>query len=129
MGTIIDPLSLGVSGFEKVKFAYPKSEYNARVFNTYDDIPEKIDDEIVNKLKTLGRKVLKCIPQDKNGPPFLLRIDFGCCLNNMNNCRDYFVNEIEYVPNMFPEYNTHVDILKRLGEAIIKKSKDLKNKK
>ena len=129
MGTIIDPLSLGVSGFEKVKFAYPKSEYNARVFNTYDNIPEKIDDELVNKLKTLGRKVLKCIPQDKNGPPFLLRIDFGCCLNNMNNCRDYFVNEIEYVPNMFPEYNTHVDILKRLGEAIIKKSKDLKNKK
>ena len=129
MGTIIDPLSLGVSGFEKVKFAYPKSEYNARVFNTYDDIPEKIDDELVNKLKTLGRKVLKCIPQDKNGPPFLLRIDFGCCLNNRNNCRDYFVNEIEYVPNMFPEYNTHVDILKRLGEAIIKKSKDLKNKK
>ena len=129
MGTIIDPLSLGVSGFEKVKFAYPKSEYNARVFNTYDDIPEKIDDELVNKLKTLGRKVLKCIPQDKNGPPFLLRIDFGCCLNNRNNCRDYFVNEIEYVPNMFPEYNTHVDILKKLGEAIIKKSKDLKNKK
>ena len=129
MGTIIDPLSLGVSGFEKVKFAYPKSEYNARVFNTYDDIPEKIDDELVNKLKTLGRKVVKCIPQDKNGPPFLLRIDFGCCLNNRNNCRDYFVNEIEYVPNMFPEYNTHVDILKRLGEAIIKKSKDLKNKK
>lgn len=128
MGTIIDPASLGVSGFEKVKFAYPKSEYNARVFNTYDEIPEKIDDELVNKLKTTGRKVLKCIPQDKNGPPFLLRIDFGCCLNNMNNCRDYFVNEIEYVPNLFPEYNTHVDFLKRVGEAIIKKSKDLKKK-
>ena len=41
MVTIIDPASLGVSGFEKVKFAYPKSEYNARVFNTYDDIPCK----------------------------------------------------------------------------------------
>lgn len=128
MGTIIDPSSLGVGGFEKVSFAYPKSEYNARVFNTYDDIPEKIEDELITKLKTLGRKVLKTIPQDKNGPPFLFRIDFGCCLDNKKNCRDYFVNEVEYVPNLFPEYNTHVDILKRLGEAIIKKSKDLKKK-
>ena len=41
---------------------------------------------------------------------------------------EYFVNEIEYVPNLFPEYNTHVDILKKVGEAIIKKSKDLKKK-
>lgn len=128
MGTIIDPLSLGVSGFEKVTFAYPKSEYNARIFNTYDDIPEKLDDALINKLKTMGLKVLKTIPQDKNGHPFLLRIDFGCCIDNKENCRDYFVNEIEYMPNLFPEYNTHVDILKKVGEAIIKKSKDLKKK-
>ena len=128
MGTIIDPLSLGVSGFEKVTFAYPKSEYNARIFNTYDEVPEKLDDALINKLKTMARKVLKAIPQDKNGPPFLLRIDFGCCLDNKENCRDYFVNELEYVPNLFPEYNTHVDVLKKVGEAIIKKSKDLKKK-
>ena len=128
MGTIIDPNSLGVSGFEKVKFAYPKSEYKAHVFNTYDDIPEKLEDELITKLKTMGRKIMKIIPQDKNGPPFLFRIDFGCCLDNKNNCRDYFVNEIEYNPNLFPEYSTHIDFLKRVGEAIIKKSKDLKKK-
>ena len=128
MGTIIDPSSLGVGGFEKVKFAYPKSEYKARVFNTYDEIPEKIEDELIDKLKIMGRKILKIIPQDKNGPPFLFRIDFGCCVDNKNNCRDYFVNEIEYNPNLFPEYSTHIDFLKRVGEAIIKKSKDLKKK-
>ena len=50
-------------------------------------------------------------------------------LDNKENCRDYFVNEIEYVPNLFPEYNTHVDVLKRVGDSIIKKSKDLKKKK
>ena len=61
---------LGVSGFEKVTFAYPKSEYNARIFNTYDDIPEKLDDVLVNKLKTMARKVIKALPQDKNGPHF-----------------------------------------------------------
>ena len=128
MGTIIDPLSLGVSGFEKVKFAYPKSEYNSRVFNTYDDKPEKLEDELIDKLKLLGEKILKIIPQDKNGPPIIFRIDFGCCLNNKKNCRDYFVNEIEYNPNVFPEYSTHIDFLKLIGEAIIKKSKDLKKK-
>ena len=58
MGTIIDPSSLGVGGFEKVKFAYPKSEYNARVFNTYDEIPEKIEDELIEKLKTMGKLLL-----------------------------------------------------------------------
>ena len=47
---------IGVGGFEKVKFAYPKSEYKARVFNTYDEIPEKIEDELIEKLKTMGRK-------------------------------------------------------------------------
>ena len=62
MGDHTDPLSLGVSGFEKVTFAYPKSEYNARIFNTYDDVPEKIDDALINKLKTMARKVLKAIP-------------------------------------------------------------------
>ena len=31
-------------------------------------------------------------------------------------------------PNLFPEYSTHIDFLKRVGEAIIKKSKDLKKK-
>ena len=128
MGTIIDPSSLGVGGFEKVKFAYPKSEYKARVFNTYDEIPEKIEDELIEKLKTMGRKILKIIPQDKNGPPFLFRIDFGCCVDNKKNCRDYFVNEIEYNPNLFPEYSTHIDFLKKVGEAIIQKSKDLKKK-
>lgn len=128
MGTIIDPLSLGVGGFEKVKFAYPKSEYKSRVFNTYDDIPEKLEDELVNKLKIMGKKILRIIPQDKNGPPFLFRIDFGCCIDNKKNCRDYFVNELEYVPNLFPEYNTHIDFLKRVGDSIIKKSNNLKKK-
>ena len=77
-------------------------------------------------MKTIGYKILKILPKDKNGPPFLFRIDFGCCLNNKNNCRDYFVNEIEYMPNLFPEYSTHIDFLQKVGEALIKKSNSLK---
>lgn len=129
LGTMIDPTSLGVSGFEKVKFAYPQSEYDEKYFEHHDEEPEELDDKLINKLKTVGRKVLSVLPKDKTGVPFLLRIDFGCCLNNKNICRDYYVNELEYVPNLFPEYNTHVDIPARVGEAIIKKVNNLKKNK
>jgi hypothetical protein len=129
LGTMIDPSSLGVSGFEKVKFAYPKSEYKSKCFEHHDEEPEELDDKLINKLKTVGRKVLSVLPKDKTGVPFLLRIDFGCCLNNKNICRDYYVNELEYVPNLFPEYNTHVDIPAKVGEAIIKKVNSLKKNK
>ena len=129
LGTMIDPKSLGVSGFEKIKFAYPKSEYDEECFEYHDEIPDELDDKLINKLKTTARKVLNVIPKDKTGVPFLLRIDFGCCLNNKNICRDYYVNEIEYAPNLFPEYNTHVDITAKVGEAIIKKINNLKKNK
>ena len=129
LGTIIDPESLGKDGFEKVKFAYPENEYDEDEFETYDIMPEVIDMKLINHLKKVGKKIVDIVPKDKTGTPFLLRVDFGCCLHNMNICRDYFVNEIEYVPNLFPEYATHVDILQRVGKAIIQKTNDLKKKK
>jgi hypothetical protein len=127
LGTIIDPSSLGVSGFEKVRFAYPESEYNLKEFKKHDELPDKLDDKLIRKLKVMGRKVIETIPKDKTCNPFLLRIDFGCCLDNSNLCRDYFINELEYVPNLFPEYSTHIDILKKVGDSIIKKINSFKN--
>lgn len=128
IGTIIDPHSLGGSGFEEVKFAYPENEYDSDIFETYDDVPEVIEQTLVNRLKNIGKQVLQIIPKDSTGLPFLLRIDFGCCLDNKKICRDYFVNEIEYVPNIFPEYSTHVDVLKKVGESIIHKVHTLNKK-
>ncbi len=125
IGTIIDPNSLGTSGFEEVKFAYPENEYDEDIFNTYDDVPEIIEQKLVNRLKKIGKQVCQIIPKDKTKEPFLLRIDFGCCLDNQKICRDYFVNEIEYVPNLFPEYSTHKDVLKLVGNSIIKKINDI----
>ena len=126
LGTIIDPASLGVDGFEKIKFAYPQKEYNLKEFKKHDELPEKIDDKLITNLKKMGRKVIENLPKEPTGVPFLLRIDFGCCLDNSNLCRDYFINEIEYVPNLFPEYSTHVDIMKRVGDSIISKINSLK---
>ena len=129
LGTIIDPSSLGVGGFEKVKFAYPENEYDEDEFETYEETPDVLDMKLINTLKKQGKKVLDIIPKDKTGVPFLFRVDFGCCINNKNVCRDYFVNEIEYVPNLFPEYSTHIDILQKVGKAIIQKTNNLKKKK
>ena len=126
LGTMIDPKSLGVSGFEKVRYAYPKKEYDIKEFEGYDEIPDVIDDKLINKLKTIGKNVFNILPKDKPGVPFILRIDFGCCINNKNICRDYYINEIEYIPNLFPEYSTHIDITKKVGKAIIKKINNLK---
>ena len=131
LGTIISPDSLGVSGFENIKFAYPESEYDNNVFETYDEEPEILDDKLIRELKKMGKRILKIIPQSKYGEPFIFRIDFGCCINNKNICRDYFVNEIEYMPNLFPEYSTHVNFLERMGKSIITKVNyvnNLKNK-
>ena len=46
IGTIINPTSLGTSGFEEVRFAYPENEYDTKEFQTYDEIPEKIDQSL-----------------------------------------------------------------------------------
>jgi len=120
LGTIIDPDSLGKEGFEKIKFAYPKNEYKP-ILNELEDGYELIDNKLINKLKKIGEKIFTLLPKDKTGPPVILRIDFGCCLNDKDICRNYFVNEIEYVPNIFPGYNRHVDIMKKIGDTILKK--------
>ena len=126
LGTIIDPNSLGTSGFENIKFAYPEDEYDEDEFKTYDELPEKMDMSLIRKLKKVGKKVIEVLPKDKTGIPFLIRIDFGCCLQNRKVCRDYFINEIEYLPNLFPEYNTHIDVLQKTGKSIISKINSLK---
>ena len=84
-----------------------------------EDIPEILDTKLINNLKKMGTEIIKLLPKKD---PFLFRIDFGCCLHNKNVCRDYFINEIEYLPNVFPEYTRNVDVMKRIGNSILKKT-------
>ena len=77
-------------------------------------------------LKKIGKQVFPLLPKDKTGVPYLLRIDFGCCMSTKDICREYFINEIEYIPNIFPEYNTHIDVLQKVGKALITKINSLK---
>jgi hypothetical protein len=47
----------------------------------------------------IGNKIMKLFPKTtirgKKIEPSMIRMDFGCCLNNTLNSKDYFLNEIE----------------------------------
>jgi hypothetical protein len=78
----------------------------------------KIPDSIKVKLKNLGRKVLKAIPQYPYPHP-LLRIDFGCCISTAEGCdNNYFVNEVETMAcNLLPS-ETNFPIVEKLAEVL-----------
>lgn len=62
-----------------------------------------LPNSLKNKLKILGKEVIKSIMQYKVPQPFL-RIDFGCCLATDNCPETYFVNEVETLAaNMLPD--------------------------
>ena len=78
--------------------------YGTRVVSdTDDDIPVSdggtIPDSLVNKYVKVGKKLIADLFKDY-GNQIQLRIDFGCCIDNDNVCRDYFVNEIECCPTI-----------------------------
>ena len=53
----------------------------------------------LDRVKKIGDKIMKLFPKPlvngKKIPPTMLRMDFGCCLNNSLDSKDYFLNEIE----------------------------------
>ena len=72
----------------------------------YGSNPEefgKVSPKVLKQIKGMGRKVVDLFPKmnPHSEPPLYLRIDFGCCIENKNVCREYFINEIEYMPNLF----------------------------
>ncbi len=87
VGTIINIHTLGgVRDGESLTYDYPENEGGT------------LEMELMRKLKKMGKRILEIIPFDTS---LIVRIDFGCCIDNKKNCREYFVNEIEYMPNLF----------------------------
>ena len=83
------------------KFTYA---YGTKVGSGLDDeIPVSdggsIPDKLISKYRKLGESIIKDIFSDY-GNQIQLRIDFGCCIDNDNVCREYFVNEIECAPTL-----------------------------
>lgn len=109
VGTIIDLNTLG-TGDETLISDTPESEGG------------EIEEALMKKLKTMGKRVIEEIPFDT---PYSFRIDFGCCLDNRKICREYFINEIEYNGNLLAN-DTDYEVIENLGKAIIKKANSLK---
>lgn len=86
----------------------------------------KLPDKIKKKLLVLGKEVMKSIIQYPYPHP-LLRIDFGCCLNNKYCDDTYFVNEVETLSaNML--INTKKPVVEMLANACYSLAKKVKGK-
>lgn len=79
----------------------------------------QLDQDLLNKLLLQSKKVINNLKKDF-GLPFLLRIDWGCCLPNDNVCRDYFLNEIEVFPAMVSTDAEDHDSFDRISKEILK---------
>ena len=97
--------------------------YGTKVGGDVDDtVPVsqggELDDKLVNQVKKVGEKIVRDI-QKTYGKQILLRIDFGCCIENDEICREYFVNEVETNPTMTDD-ETPKDTFRLLAGAIMK---------
>ena len=119
IGTIIHQESLGTGGWETIDFAYPENE----IVDEYEDWTEILDNSLIKDLKKMSQKIFPILPSKNNEKPLIVRFDFACCLNNKNICRDYFLNEIEYTPNLFPQYSKYVEPMEAVGKEIIRRIK------
>ena len=89
---------------------------------TEDVVQSKLDQKLLKELKKKGKEVMELLSKDF-GTPFLLRIDWGCCLQNDSVCREYFLNEIECCPAMMGTDAEDHDCFERLAKGLIKKLK------
>ena len=105
------------------KFIYA---YGTKVGLDFDDaLPIShggvLDDKLIKLCRKIGENIIKDIEKDF-GNQILLRIDFGCCIDNDDICRQYFVNEIECCPTMSDD-ETIKNNFKLLANAILKSIK------
>ncbi len=99
------------------KFQYA---YGQKVKGDTEDVMQsELDQKLVKELKKKGKEVIELLSKDFK-LPFLLRIDWGCCLQNDHICRDYFLNEIECCPAMIGTDSEKYDWFEKLSKALLK---------
>ncbi len=100
------------------KFQYA---YGTRVLADSEDVQQgELDQKLLKKLKKKGKEVIDMLSKDFE-VPFIIRIDWGCCLLNDNICRDYFLNEIECAPTMGANDLLGLDFFARLAKELPKR--------
>ena len=95
--------------------------YGTKVLADSEDAQgEELDQKLLKTLKKKGKEVIDILSKDFE-LPFIIRIDWGCCLLNDNVCRDYFLNEIECCPTMGANDKNGFDFFAKIGKEICKK--------
>jgi hypothetical protein len=92
--------------------------YGTKVNAESEDVQQKdLDQKLLKTLKKKGKEVINILSKDFD-LPFIIRIDWGCCLRNDNVCRDYFLNEIECAPTMGANDLQGLDFFARIGKNL-----------
>ena len=60
---------------------------------------DKIDKQLLRECKITGSNLLKDIQKDHE-KLIQCRIDFACCMDNDQRCREFFINEVEICPTI-----------------------------
>ena len=135
---MVQELIIGFIQYGEIKSFWidGKYSYAVNIIDRGEDdytVEEIIDRKIINKLITIGEKVINCMPKvrfkNKSVTPAMVRIDFTCCSGNKKySPNNFFVNEIEsdiagtYIN--FP--NVKYPMLEVLADVYIKKIRELK---
>lgn len=132
-GLVCQQKILGFTKFWEIKTFWLDGEYKYHVAMKAWPPPESfgtVSKEDLERLKKLGRKVLKNMPETKiKGKiikPLFVRIDMGCCQGNTLDKTKYFLNEIEYAGcGTFTDVK---NVFHYWPEVYYKKAKEISNK-
>jgi len=78
----------------------------------------KMKDSLVEMVKGEAQKVIKVLKTEFTNLPIQMRLDFGCCVDNDDYIRKFFLNEIEFVPTINEEETIKPNFF-LLGKAIV----------
>ena len=102
---IVQELITGFQKYGEIKMFWINNNYSYAV-NTIDRGPDNYkvkmikDENILDECKKIGEKAINLVPpiivNKKRVKPVMLRTDFTCCLNNDEDKKKYFLNEIEH---------------------------------
>lgn len=102
---IVQELITGFRKYGEIKMFWINNKYSYAV-NTIDrgednyQVKNIKDKNILDECKKIGEKAINLVPpiivNKKKVLPVMLRTDFTCCLNNDEDKKKYFLNEIEH---------------------------------
>ena len=82
----------------------------------------RMKDDLVEMVKGEAHKVMDVLKKEFTNLPIQMRLDFGCCVENDDYVRKFFLNEIEFVPTINEDETIKPNYF-LLGKAIVDRVK------